>query len=41
MVVLEINNIHVLKNFIFPLYNNNNNSSFKILNGKKYLDFCD
>ena len=39
MVVLEINNIHALKNLILPLYNNNSN--FNILNSKKYLDFCD
>jgi hypothetical protein len=40
MVILEINNIHVLKNVIISLYNKND-SKFKILQTKKYLDFCD
>jgi hypothetical protein len=56
-VVLEIKNIHVLKNVIIPFYLNhassfaikiaakpeinNYNSNLKILQTKKYLDFCD
>lgn len=50
MVVLEINNIHILKNIILPLFNYNFkfiaeedttfDSSEKMLLSKKYLDFC-
>lgn len=42
-VTLEINNIHVLKNLIVPLYNKNDSNIFtqSLLLTKKYLDFCD
>ena len=51
MVVLEINNVHVLKNFILPLFSKNNSKlslslalpkrEDRILQSKKFKDFCD
>lgn len=39
MVILDIYNIHILKNIVMPVYNKND-SKFKILNSQKYRDFC-
>lgn len=39
-VVLSLNNIHVLKNVIIPLFSENS-SKFRLLQSKKFKDFCD
>jgi hypothetical protein len=43
-VVLEINNIHVLKNVMEPLFSEKvtkKGSKLRILQSKKFKDFCD